>query len=219
MTPVIVLSDGYVANASEPWKIPDLDSIPRFPVKFRVEAEGFQPFARDSATLARSWVKPGTPALEHRIGGLERAEGSGNVSYDPANHQRMTELRAAKIERIANDIPEQGVEIGEAGGRLALVGWGSTYGPINRAVGNLRAKGLDVSHIHLRHLAPLPRNLGDLLGSYERILVPEMNRGQLLTLLRSTYLSPAEGLSKVSGRPFKVSEIEAAARAQLGEET
>ena len=131
----------------------------------------------------------------------------------------MTELRAAKIDRIADDIPEQNVEIGEAGGRLALVGWGSTYGPINRAVGNLRAKGLDVSHIHLRHLAPLPRNLGDLLGSYERILVPEMNRGQLLTVLRSTYLLPAEGLSKVSGRPFKISEIEAAARAQLGEET
>ena len=219
MTPVILLSDGYIANASEPWKIPDVEDIERFPVTFRREADGFQPFARDPVTLARPWVKPGTPALEHRIGGLERAEGSGNVSYDPANHQRMTELRAAKIERIANDIPEQGVEIGETGGRLALVGWGSTYGPINRAVGNLRAKGLDVSHVHLRHLAPLPRNLGDLLGSYEQVLVPEMNQGQLLTLLRSAYLLRAEGLSKVSGRPFKVSEIEAAARVQLGEET
>ncbi len=216
MTPVILLSDGYIANAAEPWLIPDVDSLPRFPVRLHSDPETFKPFARDPVTLARPWAVPGTPGLEHRIGGLEKADGSGEVSYDPANHQHMTELRAAKIERIAGDIPEQGVELGKAGGHLALVGWGSTYGPINRAVGNLRNQGLDVSHIHLRHLSPLPRNLGDLLAGFGRILVPEMNRGQLNSLLRSTYLVPAESLSKVTGKPFRIAEIEAAARAQLG---
>jgi 2-oxoglutarate ferredoxin oxidoreductase subunit alpha len=213
MTPVILLSDGYIANAAEPWAIPDIESWPRFPVRLHSEAEGFQPFARDPVTLARPWAVPGTPGLEHRIGGLEKAERSGEVSYDPSNHQRMTQLRADKIARIADDIPAQGVEQGEAGGRLALVGWGSTYGPISRAVGNLRGQGIDVSHIHLRHLWPLPRNLGELLGGFDRILVPEMNSGQLVTLLRSEYLLPAEGLNKVSGRPFRISEIE---RAILG---
>ena len=215
MTPVILLSDGYIANAAEPWLIPDVDSLARFPVRLHSDTQDFKPFTRDPATLARPWAVPGTPGLEHRIGGLEKADGSGEVSYDPANHQRMTELRAAKIERIAGDIPEQGIELGAAGGRLALVGWGSTYGPINRAVGNLRDQGLDASHIHLRHLAPLPRNLGELLGSFGGILVPEMNRGQLTSLLRSTYLLPAESLSKVTGKPFRIAEIEAAARAQL----
>ena len=216
MTPVIVLSDGYIANASEPWLIPEVDARPRFPVAFRSDPQGFAPYARDPATLARPWAVPGTPGLQHRIGGLEKSDGDGHVSYDPANHQRMTDLRAAKIDGIARDIPEQGVERGSAGGGpLAVVAWGSTYGPVSRAVGNLREAGLDVAHIHLRHLWPLPRNLGALLGRFERILVPEMNHGQLVSLLRSQYLLPAEGLSKVTGRPFKIAEIEAAVRARL----
>jgi 2-oxoglutarate ferredoxin oxidoreductase subunit alpha len=184
--------------------------MPHFPVRFETEADDFQPFRRDPATLARPWAVPGTPGLAHRIGGLERAEDSGEVSYDAANHQRMTELRAAKIAGIARDIPDQTIELGESTGPLAVVGWGSTYGPIKRAVSNLRARGLDVSHIHLRHLSPLPGNLDELLGGFERVLVPEMNQGQLVTLLRSAYLLPAEGLNKVTGKPFKIAEIEQA---------
>ena len=215
MTPVILLADGYIANAAEPWRIPDVDKIPRFPVEFRTDAENFTSFMRDEATLARPWVKPGTPGLEHRIGGLEKDD-AGNISYNPANHQRMTEVRAAKIAGIADDIPPQAVAEGKDNGCLAVVGWGSTYGPINHAVNHLRAGGLDVSHLHLRYIWPLPRNLGDLLAGFERVLVPEMNNGQLLTLLRSQYLVAAEGLNKVSGQPFKISEIEAAVRERLG---
>ena len=215
MTPVILLSDGYIANASEPWAVPDADSLPRFPVTQRTDAKDFQPFERDRTTLARPWVVPGTPGMEHRIGGLEKADGSGHISYDPANHQRMTDLRTAKIDGIADDIPLQVVEQGSENAPLALVGWGSTYGPISRAVANLRAEGLDVAHIHLRHLWPLPRNLDDLLQGFGRLLVPEMNNGQLLTLLRSRTLLPAEGLNKVSGKPFRITEIEAAVRAAL----
>ncbi len=215
MTPVIVLSDGYIANASEPWLIPDVESIPKFPVRFREQAEGFEPFMRDETTLARPWVKPGTPGLTHRIGGLERAYGSGHVSYDPENHQRMTEARHAKVEGVVRDIPPQTVDQGPASGRLALVGWGSTYGPISRAITNLLSDGVEVSHIHLRHIWPLPANLDDLLDGFEQVLVPEMNMGQLLTLLRSRYARPFEGLNKVAGRPFKIGEIEDAVRAKL----
>ena len=188
---------------------------PRFPVEFHKNPDGFQPFSRDQATLARAWAIPGTPGLEHRIGGLERDADSGNISSDPENHQRMTELRAAKIAGIANDIPEQTVELGADRGSLVVVGWGSTYGPISRAVSTLLNEGFEVSHVHLRHIWPLPRNLGELLGRFDRVLVPEMNAGQLLTLLRSEYLVPAEGLSKVSGKPFMIAEIEAAIRARL----
>ncbi|HJO72187.1 MAG TPA: 2-oxoglutarate ferredoxin oxidoreductase subunit alpha, partial [Rhodospirillales bacterium] len=155
------------------------------------------------------------PGLERRIGGLEKDYDTGNISYDPINHQRMTDLRRAKILGIADDIAEQAVEEGAQSGRLAVVGWGSTYGPIIRAVGNLRAEGLDVSHIHIRHIWPLPRNLGELLAGFESVLVPEMNTGQIITLLRSEYLVPAEGLNKVSGQPFRIAEIEAAIRARL----
>jgi 2-oxoglutarate ferredoxin oxidoreductase subunit alpha len=210
MTPVIVLTDGYIANAAEPWKIPDMADYPPFPVEFHTETEGFHPFLRDPETLARPWVKPGTPALEHRIGGIEKAYDSGHISYDAENHQKMTDTRAAKINNIANDIPLQTVENGTEGGKLAVVGWGSTFGPISRAVGNLRAEGCDVSHIHLRHIWPMPSNLADLLGKYERILVPEMNNGQLVTVLRGEYLVPAIGLNQVNGQPFKISTIEAA---------
>jgi 2-oxoglutarate ferredoxin oxidoreductase subunit alpha len=208
MTPVIVLSDGFLANASEPWRIPSVADYQPFPVEFRTSGSGAAAFQRDTRTLARHWIKPGSPGLEHRIGGLERDYESGNISYDPANHHRMTRLRAAKIDGIAQDITEQGVELGEESGRMAVVGWGSTYGSISRAVSNLRAEGRDVSHIHLRYLWPLPRNLGDLLRGFERILVPEMNNGQLVTLLRAQYLLPARGFSKVAGKPFKIAELE-----------
>ncbi len=215
MTPVILLTDGYIANAAEPWLIPDVDAIEPFPVTFRTDPEGFHPFLRDPKTMARVWALPGTPGLMHRIGGLEKDHESGNISYDPTNHQRMTDARRNKIEGIANDIPLQTVEVGGTSGRMAVVGWGSTYGPINRAVENARQEGLDVAHIHLRHIWPLPRNLGDLLKGYEKVLVPEMNTGQLLTVLRSEYLVPAEGLNKVSGQPFRIAEIQAAIRARL----
>jgi 2-oxoglutarate ferredoxin oxidoreductase subunit alpha len=209
MTPVMLLTDGFIANASEPWLIPDVEATPAFPARFRKEPMGFQPFLRDERGV-RPWVKPGTPGLEHRIGGIEKDHDSGNISYDPANHQRMTDARWDKIAKVADDIPEQAVEQGEAKGRLAVVGWGSTHGPISRAVTTARARLQDVAHIHLRHIWPLPRNLGELLRGYERILVPEMNHGQLVTLLRSEYLVPALGLSKVTGKPFTVAEIEAA---------
>jgi 2-oxoglutarate ferredoxin oxidoreductase subunit alpha len=215
MTPVMLLTDGYIANAAEPWLIPDVDAIEPFPVSFRTDPEGFHPFVRDADTLARAWAIPGTPGLEHRIGGLEKDYDSGNISYDPVNHQRMTDVRRNKIANIANDIPEQTVEIGKQKGCMAVVGWGSTYGPINRAVDNARKDGLDVAHIHLRHIWPLPRNLGTLLAGYKKIIVPEMNTGQLLTVLRSEYLVPAEGLNKTSGQPFRIAEIQAAIRAGL----
>ena len=208
MTPVILLTDGYIANAAEPWRIPDVGAIKPFPVAFRTDPQGFHPFVRDSKTLARVWAVPGTPGLEHRIGGIERDYNSGHISYDAANHQRMTDTRAGKILGVAEDIPEQKVEAGPDTGPLAVVGWGSTYGPISRAVSHLNARGKGVAHIHLRHIWPMPRNLGALLKRYRRIVVPEMNAGQLVTLLRATYLVPAEGLNKVNGKPFKIGEIE-----------
>ena len=215
MTPVIVLSDGYIANAAQPWRLPDVEAIPAFPVSFRQDPADYRPYRRNPETLAREWAIPGTPGLEHRIGGIEKDAESGHISYDPANHQRMTELRAAKIAGIAQDVPPQDVTDGDDHGHLAVVAWGSTFGPISRAVANLRAEGHDVSHVHLRYLWPLPANLGTLLGRYDHILVPEMNAGQLVTLLRSQYLMPAEGLSKVSGQPFKIHEIETAIRDRL----
>ena len=213
MTPVVVLSDTFIANAAEPWRLPDVGAFEPFPVEFRTEVDGFQPYERDPETLARPWVRPGTPGLEHRIGGLEKDYATGNVSYDPENHQRMTNVRHEKIARIADDIPEQTVDQGPTQGPLAVVGWGSTHGPISQAVERSREEGLSVSHIHLRHLSPLPRNLGDLLAGFEKVLVPEMNMGQLTTVLRSRYLVPAISLPKVTGKPFKIVEIMDAIRA------
>ena len=204
-----------VRSASNSRRICCVDGLPTFPVSYRVDAKGFHPFLRDPETLARTWAVPGTPGLEHRIGGLEKASDSGHISYDPENHQKMTRVRAAKIAGIAADIPLQRVTIGDRTGPLAVVGWGSTYGPIHQAVKRLRRKGEHVSHIHIRYLSPFPRNLGELLSGFEQILVPEMNTGQLVTLLRSTYLVPAEGLNKITGQPFKVSEIESAIHARL----
>src|SRR5712664_3180811 len=207
MTPVIVLRDGYLAHAAEPWLIPREAELPRFPVTYRTDPEGFHPFLRDPETLARPWVKPGTPQLEHRIGGLERDYDSGHISYDPDNHARMTKARADKIAGIANDIPLQNVSLGEDHGKLAVVGWGSTFGAIHQAVKIARDEGNDVAHIHVRYLSPFPRNLGDLLRRYDRVLVPEMNNGQLVKLLRAEYLVDAEGFSKVTGKPFRVTDI------------
>jgi len=215
MTPVILLTDGYIANASEPWLIPDFNDYDPFPKEFRDDPEGFHPYIRDPETLGRVWVKPGTPGLEHRVGGIEKSYDSGHISYDADNHQKMTDVRANKIKGIANDIPLQDVDQGNETGRIAVVGWGSTYGPISRAVSSLRADGEDVAHIHLRYINPLPRNLGDLLEGFDQVIVPEMNTGQLVTLLRSEYLVPAEGLNKVNGKPFKIVEIESAIRARL----
>ncbi len=172
MTPVMLLTDGYLANASEPWQIPDVATLPKFPVRFHTDPTGFQPYLRDPKTLGRVWAVPGTPGLEHRIGGIEKDYDTGHISYEPENHQRMTDTRAAKIDGIANDIPLQAVALGEDRGKLAVVGWGSTYGPIHQAVRQLQAEGASVSHIHIRYLKPFPRNLGDLLRRFDRIVVP-----------------------------------------------
>ena len=215
MTPVMLLTDGFLANAAEPWLVPDVNSVPRFPVTFRKDPAGFHPFLRDPQTLARVWAVPGTPGLEHRIGGIEKSFASGHISYDPDNHQKMTDTRAMKVAGIAKDIPPQSVALGKPKGALAIVGWGSTYGPIHQAVKIARAEGLDVSHIHIRYLNPFPSNLGELLEGYGQVVVPEMNAGQLVTMLRATYLVPAEGLNKVNGKPFKSSEILDAIRSHL----
>lgn len=210
MTPVMLLSDGYLANASEPWQIPDIESFSSFPVKHHTDPEGFKPSLRDPETLARVWAKPGTPGLEHRIGGIERSFDTGDISYDPDNHQKMTDTRQEKIAGIANDIPLQEVCLGKNSGRLAVVGWGSTFGAIHQAVKRARAEGLDVSHIQVRYIHPLPANLGELLNNFDAILVPEMNTGQFVKLIRSEYLVDADALNKVAGQPFKIGEILAA---------
>jgi 2-oxoglutarate ferredoxin oxidoreductase subunit alpha len=208
MVPVIILSDGYLANGAEPWKIPALDELPKFPVKFRTDPDGFMPYTRHPETLARPWAVPGTPGLEHRIGGLEKQDVTGNVNYEPLNHERMVRLRAAKVEAIVKDVPDV-VPAGDPDGDLLLVGWGSTYGAITAALGPQRAKGRRIGHVHLRWLNPLPKNLGDVLKRYKKVVVPEMNMGQLVWLLRAKYLVDAEGYNKIQGKPFKQSEIEA----------
>ncbi|MEZ4385553.1 MAG: 2-oxoacid:acceptor oxidoreductase subunit alpha [Nannocystaceae bacterium] len=215
MTPVMLLTDGALANGAEPWKIPSLSDFEPFPPTFRTDPEGFHPFVRDPQTLARAWAKPGTPNLEHRIGGLEKHYDSGNISYDPDNHHKMTKTRAAKIAGIADDIAEQAIDQGDATGDLLVVGWGSTYGAISQAVSACRRDGLSVSHAHIRYLSPFPKNLGDLLRGFTKVLVPEMNNGQLVKVLRADFLVDAEGLNKIAGQPFKVAEIEAAIRSHL----
>lgn len=208
MCPVFLLTDGYLANGAEPWPIPDVSKLPKIDVKFRTDPQGFHPFLRDPATLARNWAIPGTPGLTHRIGGLEKDFNSGHISYAPENHEKMTKTRAAKIAGIANDIPEQQIEIGTDKGKLLVLGWGSTYGSIREAVQRCRDRGLDVSHAHVRHLNPFPKNLGELLKRFDRVLVPELNNGQLVKMIRSQYLVPAESLPKIQGQPFKIAELE-----------
>lgn len=215
MTPVMLLADGYMANASEPWLIPNVDDIRDMKVAFHTDPTDFHPFTRNDETLARVWAVPGTPGTQHRIGGIEKSYSTGNISYEPENHQKMTDVRKKKIDDIALDIAEQQVELGENSGDLVVLGWGSTYGPINRAVQRVRADGLKVSHIHLRHIWPLPKNLAALLNDFDKVLIPEMNTGQLITVIRSEYLIPALGLNKVSGQPFKVSEVDDAIRGHL----
>lgn len=211
MTPVLILSDGYVANSSEPWALPDVSKLPDISVSFAKPAEDgstFYPYSRDPETLARPWAVPGTPGLEHRVGGLEHADLTGNVSYDPDNHERMTLLREQKVSAIAHDIDP--VEVyGPEDADLLMVGWGSTFGAIRAGVKRVNRAGMKVAHIHLRHLNPFPANLGGILERYGRILVPELNRGQLSKLLRAEFLVPAESYPKVRGLPFLASEIEA----------
>jgi 2-oxoglutarate ferredoxin oxidoreductase subunit alpha len=207
MTPVMLLTDGYLANGSEPWLIPDFDKMPDISPKFVTDPDGFMPYARDEATLARPWAIPGTPGLEHRIGGLEKQNVTGNINYEPDNHDLMIRLRAEKIQRIANDIPLAEVE-GEPQGELLVVGWGGTYGAIKTAVARQQKKGRSVSHVHLRYLNPLPKNLGEILGKFKQILVPEINLGQLVKVLRSEFLVPAKGFNKVRGLPFRSVELE-----------
>ena len=208
-TPVFLLSDAYLANGSEPWLIPDVASLPDISTEFATgpnDPAGFLPYKRYPETLARPWAVPGTPGLEHRVGGLEKADGTGSISYDPDNHDLMVRLRAAKIAGIAADIPELAVD--DPGGADTLVlGWGSTYGPITAAVRRVRREGLKVAQAHLHYLNPFPRNLGDVLRSYDKVLVPEMNLGQLLKLIRAEYLVDAHGYNKVRGRPFQSAEL------------
>ncbi|MDH3519736.1 MAG: 2-oxoacid:acceptor oxidoreductase subunit alpha [Myxococcales bacterium] len=218
MTPVIVLSDSFLANSSEPWRIPEVATLAHAPVAFAQSADGFQPYRRDPETLARPWAIPGTPGLEHRIGGLAKADLTGNVSYDPKNNQRMVDLRAEKVARIANQIPP--VEVfGADRGELLVVGWGGTYGAILAAVDEARRSGQSVSSVHLRHLHPFPANLGEVLSRFERVLVPELNSGHLARMLRAEFLVDAKSLSKLQGQPFKIHEIRARIDAMLGEES
>jgi 2-oxoglutarate ferredoxin oxidoreductase subunit alpha len=205
---VILLTDGYLANGAEPWAIPDVSTLQKIPVTFRKDPEGFHPFLRDPQTLARNWAIPGTPGLTHRIGGLEKDFDSGHISYNAENHEKMVKTRAAKIAGIANDIPDQKIEVGNDQGKLLVLGWGSTYGSIREAVERCRERGLDVSHAHVRYLNPFPKNLGELLKRFDRVLVPELNNGQLVKLIRSQYLVPAESLPKIQGLPFKIAELE-----------
>jgi 2-oxoglutarate/2-oxoacid ferredoxin oxidoreductase subunit alpha len=218
-TPVVLLSDGYLANGSEPWLLPDVADLPEIKVEFATEPNHdgeFWPYLRDEDTLARPWAVPGTPGLEHRIGGLEKADGSGNISYDPDNHDHMVRLRAAKVAGIAADIAPLEVDDQE-GARLLVLGWGSTYGPIGAAIRRVRAAGGRVAQAHLRHLNPFPANLGEVLGRYDKVLIPEMNLGQLRMLVRSRFLVDAVGYNRVRGLPFKAEELAEAIAGLLDE--
>jgi 2-oxoglutarate ferredoxin oxidoreductase subunit alpha len=217
MTPVFVLSDGFIANGSEPWRIPEKGEAPRIDPPRAVSAVDFQPYARDPETLARPWVVPGTPGMEHTVGGLEKQDIRGTVSYDSENHQRMVNLRIRKIQGIASDIPPLQV-FGPARGDLLVLGWGGTYGVIRQAVENAQRQGMSVAAAHLRHLNPFPANLGEVLRNYRRVVIPELNAGQLRMLVRAEYLVDAVGLNKITGQPFRTDEIEHEIAALLGGE-
>jgi len=215
MTPVILLTDGYLANGSEPWRIPHTHEIPDLPVNFRTDSEGFHPYLRDE-NLSRPWTKPGTPGLEHRIGGLEKANITGNVSYDPENHDLMVRLRQQKINNIANDIPELSVD-GEKQGEVLVLGWGGTYGSIKEAVMHVRNRGYKVSQAHFRYINPFPKNTSEVLKNFNKILVPEINLGQLSKILKSEFLAPIVSFNKVRGLPLRTSDIEDKILELLGE--
>jgi len=207
MTPVILLTDGQLANGAEPWALPNVDELPPIKIEFRTDPEGFQPYVRDPETLSRPWAIPGTPGLEHRIGGLSSEDVTGNVSYSPANNELMVRTRARKIAGMVREMPPTEIFGDTDGGDLVVLGWGSTYGPIREAVKQLRDKGKGVSHIHIRYLNPLPSDLGDQLRKFKKVVVVEMNMGQLLKMVRAEYLVDAVGCNKIQGRPFKVSEL------------
>jgi 2-oxoglutarate ferredoxin oxidoreductase subunit alpha len=207
MTPVVYMSDAFLATGAEPWRVPAVEDLPTIRFENRTDKEGFWPYLRDPDTLARPWAVPGTPGLEHRVGGLEKQDITGAVSYDPENHHRMQELRAEKVARIASDIPDLQI-FGPTSGDLLIVGWGSTFGAIRSATERLQAAGRSVAHAHIRHLNPLPTNTGDVLAGYRRVLVPEVNLGQLLLLLRAKFLIDAVGYDKVRGKPLRIAEIE-----------
>jgi 2-oxoglutarate/2-oxoacid ferredoxin oxidoreductase subunit alpha len=215
MVPVILLSDGYLANGAEPWRVPEISDIPDIPVNFAKDPEGFKPYKRNPDTLARPWAIPGTPGLEHRIGGLEKQDVTGNINYEPLNHENMVRIRAAKVAGIVQDIPDA-EPTGDPDGDLLIVAWGSTHGSITAAVKAQRALGRRIGHLHLRHLNPLPANLAEVFKRYKKMLVPELNMGQLLWILRAKYLVDAEGLNKIQGRPFKQSELEQKIEEVLG---
>jgi len=206
MTPVMLLSDGYLANGAEPWLLPKIEDLPKLDVDFRTDPEGYQPYMRDPETLARPWVKAGTPGLRHRVGGLEKQDGSGNVSYDPDNHFHMVKTRQAKVEAVANDMPDPVLD-GPESGKLLVVGWGSTAGAIVGGSDRARADGASVSRLHLRHVWPLPKSLASVFARFEKILVPEMNMGQLVKLLAAEIPANYVPFHKVTGRPFTNDEI------------
>ena len=206
MTPVLLLTDGYLANGAEPWKLPDIDTLPKIDINYRTESQGYQVYGRDDDTLARDWVVPGTPNMEHRIGGLEKDFLSGNVSYDPENHERMIKIRAEKVQRVTQEMGPLELE-GDEQGDVLVVGWGGTFGALKQAVSALRKQGERVSHVHLRWLFPLNPRLEPLLKQFKQILVAELNMGQLRTVLRAEYLVDVHGLNKVQGQPFKVGEV------------
>ena len=210
MTPVIFLSDGYIANGAEPWKFPKAEDLPPIEVKFKTELgdgeEKFQPYLRDEK-LVRPWALPGTKALEHRVGGLEKQNITGNVNYEPENHQLMVKIRQEKVDKIADYIPEQKLDSGPATGKILVLGWGSTYGAIKSALSELQAEGHAVSHAHIRYMRPFPKNLGDILKNFEQILVPEINNGQLIKIIRDVYFVDAKGYNKIMGVPITKSEM------------
>jgi 2-oxoglutarate/2-oxoacid ferredoxin oxidoreductase subunit alpha len=217
-TPVILLSDGYIANGSEPWRIPDVADLPDLRVEFASGPNGtdaagnpaFLPFKRDPETLARPWAVPGVAGLEHRIGGIEKADGTGAISYDPDNHDRMVRLRQAKIDGIGHDVEPLAVDDPTGDAEVLVIGWGSTYGPITAAVRAARGRGVKVAQAHLRHINPFPANTGDVLKSYRKVLLPEMNLGQLALVLRGKYLADVVSYNQVRGLPFSGTELEAA---------
>jgi 2-oxoglutarate ferredoxin oxidoreductase subunit alpha len=209
MTPVFFLSDGYIANGAEPWRFPKEEELPSITARFaesKNDGEHYKPYQRNE-NLVREWAVPGVKGLEHRVGGLEKEDITGNISYDPNNHEKMVKIRAAKIDGIANHIPLQKIEAGKESGKLLIPSWGGTYGTIKSAVKKCHEQGLDVSHTHLRYLNPLPKNLGELLSNFETVLIPELNNGQLIKIIRDKYLIDAKGLNKIMGLPFTIDEI------------